>query len=284
MPCFRKESPSISNLSRLKPSLAFERVRACKMRPGFGPNIFGESQAGGSQADADVTPEISDDTVEGAVVLVAVSGLGQQYEVGFFTCPSQRSEFPPGVHSSPGRGCGSPAGERRAWTEVVVCVDRSLSEPGWEHWQMSRECERSSSPRVPLGMFLEQTLAPSSWFGVWRSLTGSTFSSFSSGVLQFLQGRAPSGGWEASVLQAVWSESELVSCLQWSLLSIHALGQEMKHLLSMDFFHPKSKLGYLWWTRFSLKKTLPKPLKPSQVLTYRKNNNNGSVLTSSELT
>lgn len=101
------------------------------MRPGLGPKVFGESQAGPVQVVVDVTSDTSDDTSKGAVVLVAVSGLGQQFEVGFFTCLSQRSEFLPGVHSSLGWdwdwGCGSPAGEGRTGTEVVVCVDRSLS-------------------------------------------------------------------------------------------------------------------------------------------------------------
>ncbi len=251
MPCFRKESPNISNLSRLNPSLALERVRACKMRPGLGPKVLGESQAGPVQADVDVTSETSDDTSEGAVVLVAGSGLGQQFEVGFFTCPLQRSEFLPGIHSSLGWGCGSMAGEGCTGTEVVVCVDRLLSRgPSWEHWQMSCLCGRSLlSPRVPLRRFREQTQSLLSLLGVWRSVTGCMWvSSFSSGEWQFSQGRAPSGGWEASVLQssrAVWSVSELVPCLQWLSSSIHALGQEMKDLLSMDFFHPKSKFGYL---------------------------------------
>lgn len=101
------------------------------MRPGLGPKVFGESQAGPVQVVVDVTSDTSDDTSKGAVVLVAISGLGQQFEVGFFTCLSQRSEFLPGVHSSLGWdwgwGCGSPAGEGRTGTEVVVCVDRSLS-------------------------------------------------------------------------------------------------------------------------------------------------------------
>lgn len=97
------------------------------MRPGLGPKVFGESQAGPVQVVVDVTSDTSDDTSKGAVVLVAVSGLGQQFEVGFFTCLSQRSEFLPGVHSSLGWGCGSPTGEGRTGTEVVVCVDRSLS-------------------------------------------------------------------------------------------------------------------------------------------------------------
>lgn len=92
------------------------------MRPGLGPKVFGESQAGPVQDVVDVTSETSDDTSKGAVVLVAISGLGQQFEVGFFTCPSQRSEFLPGVHSSLGWGwgSGSPAGEGRTGTEVVV--------------------------------------------------------------------------------------------------------------------------------------------------------------------
>lgn len=92
MACLRKESPSISSRSRLKPSLALDSVKACRMRPGLGPRLLGQSPAWA------LCWEIAARSGEGAV-----GGLGHvaawlQTEVALFVW----SEVLPDVHSSLG--------------------------------------------------------------------------------------------------------------------------------------------------------------------------------------
>lgn len=94
MACLRKESPSISSRSRLKPSLALDRVKACRMRPGLGPRLLGESPAWvlccGTAARSR----------EGAVGALGPVAARLQIEVALFVW----SEVLPGVHSSLGSG------------------------------------------------------------------------------------------------------------------------------------------------------------------------------------
>lgn len=233
MACLRKESPNISKRSRLNPSLALERVRACRMSPGFGPRAFTQSPGSATVSGAE-----DDDAVEGASVLVGIPQASQCSEVGFFTRASWKSDFSSGLHSWP--SWGSPLG-----TEVVVCVDTSLAS-----WQFRQTL-------WPLLRFLEHShtlLCSSDSWVLWAHI-----SSFMSSALQFSCETVPSMGSDEPVLRsswAVWSRAaELAACLQWSSSpsssssSVQVLGQEMNDLLSMDFFHPKSRLEYLQKTR-----------------------------------
>ena len=135
MACLRKESPSISNRSRLKPSLAFDRVKACRMRPGLGPRLLGETPIW--------TPcwESKTRWGEGAVGVLEAVVTRLQTEVALFVF----SEILPGPSLDWGGQDFFKLCEGCTGTEVVVCIDSGLGSPGklgWEHWQLScwRRC------------------------------------------------------------------------------------------------------------------------------------------------
>lgn len=134
MACLRKESPSISSRSKLKPSLAFERVKACRMRPGLGPRLLEVFSA----RTLHLLPEGRSD--EGAVAVLGPIATWLQTEVALLVL----SEVLSGVHLSlgcVGLGLGFvKMSEGRAETEVVVCIDLELcgtGSLGWENWQLS---------------------------------------------------------------------------------------------------------------------------------------------------
>lgn len=134
MACFRKESPSISSRSKLNPSLALDNVNACRIRPGLGPRLLGESPVGaldwvaaaGSRRGAAVAlgPCV-------ALLLVEVASL--------MWC-----EVLPCVHSS--KGCGGLGmaflilWEGCTGTEVVLCIELAVcsSLSGKKPWQFVR--------------------------------------------------------------------------------------------------------------------------------------------------
>lgn len=203
------------------------------MSPGFGPRAFTQSPGSATVSGAE-----DDNAVEGASVLVGIPQASQRSEVGFFTRALWKSDFSSGLHSW--LSWGSPLG-----SEVVVCVDTSLAS-----WQFRQTL-------WPLLRFLEHShkllCSSDSW----------VLCAHISRALQFSCETAPLMGSDEPVLRsswAVWSRAaELAACLQWSsspsssssssLSSVQVLGQEMKDLLSMDFFHPKSRLEYLQKTR-----------------------------------
>lgn len=231
MACFRKESPSISSRSRLKPSLALDKVRACRMRPGLGPKLLGEFAAwdpcwGRAQ------------TSEGAVRVLGLVAARLQTEVAFFVW----SEVLPDVHSSLGCG-GLELGFFKVWggctrTEVVLCTDLELCSPAklsWEHWQLSHwgRCSfwlpssQLAKKAVPLVRFLVQGASSES-----KALKSSCSD---------MEECSPLGS-----IRELGSGLIVSWCLQWlAPSSLQDSGQDMKVLLSIDLFQPKSRFGYL---------------------------------------
>ncbi len=233
MACLRKESPSISSRSKLKPSLALDSVKACRMRPGLGPRLLGESPAW-SLCWGTATR-----SREGAVGALGPVDARLQTEVALFVW----SEVLPGVHSSLGCG-GLELGFFKLWegctgTEVVVCIDSRLCSPGelgWERWQLSSRWRCSSwwpslsqlaTRAVPLVRFLVQVASPCS-----RAARGLCSSR--------------EEWWLLGCVREVGSGVTVSWCLQLPPpSSLQDSGQEMKVLLSIDLFQPKSRFGYL---------------------------------------
>lgn len=227
MACFRKESPSISRRSRLKPSLAFDRVKACRMRPGLGPRLLGESPAW------DLCWRAAAKSEEGAVGVLGPVAARLQTEVALFVW----SEVLPGVHSSLGCG-GLELDFFKLWvgctgTEVVVCIDSGCWQlSGWWRclsWWLSSS--KSVTMTVPLVMFLVQERSPGS-----RAVNGPCVCKEEWSLL----GCAP--GCRSGVTVSWCLQRQSTSSLQDS-------EQEMNVLLSIDLFQPKSKFGYLPQTR-----------------------------------
>lgn len=234
MACLRKESPSISSRSRLKPSLALDKVKACRMRPGLGPRLLGESP--GWALCWGTQPRSG----EGAAETLGPVADQLQTEVALLMW----SEVPPDVYSSLGWE-GQKLGLFKLWrgctgTEVAVCIDSRVCTPwvlGWESLQSSywlkcstwKQFSSQSTRAVPLIKFLVKVAStdsraargPCSDEGDWGLL--GCVGELGSGDSWCLQTPSPSSGQES--------------------------GQDIKVLLSIDLFQPKSRFGYLTRTK-----------------------------------
>lgn len=170
MACFRKESPSISSRSKLNPSLALDRVNACRIRPGLGPRLLGDSPVWGLHWGATARSR-----KEAAAALGPWVAL-LQAEVALFMW----SEVLPGVHSS--KGCGGlEMGFFMLWegctgTEVVLCIESGIcsSMLGRTPWQLlcwwrcsSRWLMSQLTRAVPLIRFFMQAASPGSRMTRW---------------------------------------------------------------------------------------------------------------------
>lgn len=223
MACLRNESPSISSRSRLKPSLAFDKVRACRMRPGLGPRLLSESPVW------DLCWQTLGSSKHCAVEILGAVAAQLQTEVVLLMW----SEVLLVLHSSLGNG-GLELGSLELWagctgTEVVFCIDSGLCSPivlHWEHLQLS--CRWRCSSWWPLSTQLTRAVP----------------------FIRFLVLPASSGLQEEWWLLGWVRELESGDSDSWCLQGLspspqQESAQDIKVLLSIDLFQPKSRFGYL---------------------------------------